>query len=196
MKSLLFDKTCAVFVALIVISLSGCVSVKDDASLPPETITADQGMVALVIDSNVSFQRLKFKRPGDVFETVAAMNVPSGRSVRFISLPPGSYYWDRLEFETSYNFSHYVDFKDGAENLKFTVQAGKISYPGDVLIRRTNSGNYEVKELDHAAMLLSDINEQEKDLIARYGVVYTGKGRDKFYEYYNSLSTPTAPGVH
>lgn len=182
--------------AILITLLSGCVSVKDDASRPPETLVPGQGMVVLVIDSDVSFQRLKFKRPGDVFETVAAMDVPSGRSVRFISLPPGSYYWDRIEFETSYNFSHYVDFNDGSENLTFTVQAGKISYPGDLLIHRASSGNYAVKELDHAAMVLSDINEQEKDLIAKYGIAYTGKGRDKFYEYYDSLSVPPAAGTH
>jgi hypothetical protein len=179
------------FVVLVV--ASGCVSVQDETSVTPDSIRPDQGMLVLVIDTSTSFQRLKFKRPGDVFATVAAMNVPQGRTVRFISIAPGSYYWDRFEFATINNYASYVDFTNGKTQLAFTVKPGTISYPGDLYIQE-HSGSFEVRLLDHSAMLLSDLNEQQKDLVTKYGISYTGKGRDQFYTYYFSLEPSASSG--
>ena len=172
------------FVVLAVVS--ACVSVRDESAVVPDFIGPDKGMLALVIDTSTSFQRLKFKRPGDVFATVAAMNVPQGRTVRFISIAPGTYYWDRFEYATVNNYASYVDFTHGKTQLVFTVKPGTISYPGDLYIRDQGDG-YEVRMLNHSAMLLSDLGEQQQELIKKYGISYTGKGRDRFYSYYFSL---------
>lgn len=172
---------------------SACVSVQDETSVTPDSIGPEQGVLVLVIDSSTSFQRLKFKRSGDVFETVATMDVPSGRTVRFISIAPGTYYWDRFEFATMFNYASYVDFKNGKTQLVFTVKPGTISYPGDLYIQEHSDG-YEVRLLDHSAMLLSDLNEQQRELINKYGISYTGKGRDQFYSYYFSLKQPAPTG--
>jgi hypothetical protein len=167
---------------------TACVSVQEEPAAIPDTIGPDQGMLVLVIDTSTSFQRLKFKKPGDVFATVATMNVPQGRSVRFISIPPGTYYWDRFEYATLGNYARYVDFTHGETQLAFRVKAGTISYPGDLYIQGHSDG-YEVRLLDHSAMLLGDLNEQEKELMRKYGISYTGKGRDRFFVYYFSLKS-------
>jgi len=179
------------FVVLAVVS--ACVSVQDETSVTPDSIGPKQGMLVLVIDTNTSFQRLKFKRPGDVFSTVATMNVLQGRTVRFISIPPGTYYWDRFEFATLINYATYVNFTNGKSQLAFTVKPGTISYPGDLYIQSHEDG-YDVRLLDHAAMLLSDLNGQQRELIRKYGISYTGNGRDRFYSYYYSLKQPAPTG--
>lgn len=175
-------------------TLLGCVSVNDDTAVLPDSIGPNQGMLVLVIDSSTFFQRLKFKRPGDVFSTVATMNVPAGRTVRFISIKPGTYYWDRFEYPTVFNYASYVDFTGGRSELTFTVKPGTVSYAGDLYIRYEDGG-YDVRMLDHSAMLLGDLNEQQQELISKYGIAYTGKGSDRFYSYYFSLPHP-APNGH
>ncbi len=181
----------AYFVVLTV--LTACMSVQNEPAAIPDTISPDQGMLVLVIDTSTSFQRLKFKKPGSVFATVAAMNIPQGRSVRFISIAPGTYYWDRFEYATVGNYASYVDFIHAETRLKFTVKPGTVSYPGDLYIKDEGDG-YEIRLLDHSAMLLGDLNDQQNNLIRKYGISYTGKGRDQFFSYYFSLKAPASSG--
>jgi hypothetical protein len=173
---------------MLLTALGGCVSVKDNSvSLAaPTSVSPDQGLLILVINSSTGFQRLKFKRPGDVFETVAAMDIPPGRSIRLISIPPGNYYWDRMEFQTVGRYVHFVDFGDGDKNLAFTVKAGTVSYAGDLYIEWEDNG-YGVHLLNHTAMLLGDLSLEQKGLIDKYGLSFTGKGSDRFFDYYQSL---------
>ncbi|MDE2236172.1 MAG: hypothetical protein KGK44_11600 [Gammaproteobacteria bacterium] len=126
-------------------------------------------------------------------EINTTMNVPQGRSVRFISVSPGTYYWDRFEYATVGNYASYVDFTHGESQLSFTVKPGTVSYAGDLYIQDHSQG-YDVRLLDHSAMLLGDLNEQEKQLIRKYGISYTGRGRDQFFSYYFSLKPPVTSG--
>lgn len=171
--------------------LCGCVSVKDDTASAgstgaPTSVAPDQGLLILVINSSTGFQRLKFKRRGDVFETVAAMDIAPGRSMRFISIPPGNYYWDRMEFQTIGRYVHFVDFDNGDKNLTFSVKAGTVSYAGDLYIQGESDG-YDVQLLNHSAMLLGDLSLEQRSLIDKYGLAFTGKDADKFLDYYKSL---------
>jgi hypothetical protein len=116
------------------------------------------------------------------------MDIAPGRSIRFINIPPGNYYWDRMEFQTIGRYVHFVDFDHGDKNLTFSVKAGTVSYAGDLYIQYEGDG-YDVQLLNHSAMLLGDLSLEQKNLIDKYGFAFTGKGSDKFFDYYKSLSS-------
>lgn len=189
--------------ALLVLTLLAGCSLAHESTVLPDKLDPDQGMLVLVIDSNVPFQRLKFQRAGDVFETVGAMDIGTGRTIRFIQMPPGNYYWSRIEFATDFNYAQFVDFTHGSTDLAFTIRPGTVSYAGDLLIRGNVTGgwsilsqNYHVRLLNHSAMLLNDIDVAQRTFITKHGIAYTGKGVDRFFDYYDSLSAPTTKGGH
>lgn len=163
-----------------------------------------QGYVAIAINSPSTFYTLKYKRPGEDSEHVAVEDIPVGRKVVFVPLPAGTYSWSRVEFGKlryldyiqfrNKEVTSYVQFKGMEKALTFTVKAGVVNYPGDLVLTRSDDlSSYAVKTLSREATLIAGLNEEQRATVKKYGIVYSGVSEDHFFDQYDPTNQASAP---
>ena len=69
----------------------------------------------------------------------------------------------------------------------FRVEPGVISYPGELVVEYIGRRQLLIFTRNRSAMVLSDVRCHFPKLYQRYGIAYTGLGRDDFYDFYHSL---------
>lgn len=170
--------------------LSGCASVQDIQDYTG-TIAPGDGVLVIVINSDISFQDLRLTRPHDAFSAIAARSVPSGRTVRFVEMPAGEYQWVRVDVSDNGYMRYWIPLdKDKEQRYYFTIKPGVINYPGDFEVgtdSRSFDDSYFIQLIDRSAMLLEELHPEQRRMLDTTGWIYTGPGSDEFPGYFQSL---------
>jgi hypothetical protein len=171
------------FPALILVGVLGCAPlvVPIDASAPIE-LAPSEALLIIHIDTEIALERLWLNsRP-------FAQSLGKGRFAWMVRVRSGSYRWQRIELGSQTR--NRLKYQLGSdEELSFEVQAGKINYPGELVIRSGPEalwGNQTliVRNRNHSAMMVREMRDSYDSILRSLPLHYAGPSGDGFLEYY------------
>lgn len=174
-------------IVLLLLFFMGCAAFSADAQArvkfikpgEPPKLDADEGLVAIVVDTNSSLREVRFRKDGRLFDAATIKAVDEGATPRLYVLPAGTYEWSRV---TTY-FGQWYDFKDIPET-KFKVEAGVLNYPGDMLMRGTYTNASTFHFTNRSLQLMDWLEDAHPQVLAKYRFAYAGLYPDPFPAMY------------
>lgn len=181
--------------ALILSGILGCaaapqvvpVDASDSIALAP-----NQGLLIIHIDTDIPLANLFLNhRP-------VAKSLGKGRHVWMTRVIEGHYRWKRIDIgKDPRDRSKYL--LDPDEELSFVVKAGKINYPGQLVIRsgalsRWGEGDLNVRNRNHSAMAVRELRDSYGSILRSFPLHYAGLSGDGFLEYYMRMREEPAAG--
>jgi hypothetical protein len=114
-----------------VLSALGCANARLIAADGPLALRANQGILVVHIDSDFPIRRLRFDTG-----VTAASDLSRGEYVALAVVPAGSYRWTTIEVPMAENRDFYYRFRMRRDSdWSFKVEAGRINYPGQVIVK-------------------------------------------------------------
>jgi dienelactone hydrolase len=150
----------------------------------PVELAADEGLLVVHIDTAVPLERVSLDR------AVASGALPSGRHVWLVRLPVGRYRWAQISFGSQAGSAQVYRFEPGDEDVRFDVEAGKINYPGELVIRahpmaRSVRGAIQVRNRNHSARAVRELGKVAREILSAFPLRHAGPSRDGFLEHYS-----------
>jgi len=140
-----------------------------------------EGLLVLDLDSDVRISSLACSG------VLAAHDLPPGEHLVLLAIDAGSYRWNRVAF--GLDGMLLLDFRR-TEPWSFRVEAGRISYPGQLVFRGAGrlwtERRLEARNINRSAMVFQRLRKLYPELLARYSIRYTGRHRDDFLERYTA----------
>ena len=127
--------------------LAPCAGARDFKVDPGEVpeLRPDEGYLVVAVDTDTPVRAMVIRSDDRAFADGVLKGIGEGSTMGLYVLPAGTYRWDRLDvgwFRRS--------FRDDPES-RFTVEAGKINYAGDLVYRDrvgTHIANRGLRALD------------------------------------------------
>lgn len=170
-----------------IVALQGCVSAR---ALDPRTafqLDENEGILVLHVDSQFRVKRLASTAG------ILAEGLDAGEHIRFFVAPSGRYSWTELR-RTS-DSGGYYRYRFRSDRNEFTVEAGKINYPGLLKLSRDQRRTWiYVAFLNRSSAILTRLEQQHPELLDRYPIHYSGPGRDDFFQHYLAVRRDLAEG--
>jgi hypothetical protein len=174
------------FLILLCFFQSGCsTGIAPLGPTSPLQLEHDQGLLILHVDSDVPIETLRLDRG------VAARSVARGEHVWIVRAAAGRYRWTGVQVGAQAGRAerHRLPSED---EFRFAVEAGKINYPGALIIRspqssRSVSGNLRIRNRNHAAMAIRELLADHASLLESLPLHYAGLSGDRFLEYYQRM---------
>ena len=172
------------FPALILSGILGCAAplvVPIDAGGPIE-LTPNQALLIIHVDTDIALENLFLN-----YSSVAK-SLGKGRHVWMTRVTEGHYRWRKIEIgKNPRDRSNYL--LDPDEEFSFEVRAGKINYPGELMIRsgalsRWGKGDLIVRNRNHSAMAVRELRDSYDSIVRSFPLHYAGFSDDGFLEYY------------
>jgi hypothetical protein len=169
----------------------GCATLRPIEPNEPFELAPDEGILLVHVASNVPVQSVHISGATQI------RDLKVGHNQRLYALSAGTYRWahlilgSRLRYQM---FSH--------DYWRFRVEPGRINYPGMLMVRGPRvsfwTADSYVFNLNRSALSYKLLEEDFPDLLERYPIEYTGRGRDDFLSYYReaqrAAETPDEPG--
>lgn len=175
------------FVALTAVACAiGCGSVRSVE--PGEPLGLREGLLVLHIRTDTPLKSVTIGG-----STRLALDLQSGSHLRVIGLPAGRYRWSRLELPETIDPTRFgwparrqpLEFRfPYAEDLEFSIEAGRLNYVGLIEIYREELLRIRIRPIDRTALALEDLRAQFPAYVEQYPIVYSGPGRHVFLERY------------
>jgi hypothetical protein len=154
------------------------------------------GILIAEVESNTLINRLGIEPVEGGGRRFFLESLPRGRRYQVLQLPAGRYRWERLEVLQRPNDrrtrSIRWDLSDDREDLEFDVYAGKVNYPGILVLTRKHVWMTSFT-INRSGELARQLLSGPKWLLTDYPVVYSGRRRDDFLEYYSRRVAEQAP---
>jgi len=171
----------------------------------PIELAEDEGLLVVQVDSEIAIETFWLDR------VRVSGGLSSGRHLRLIALKAGDYRWKEIRFGADARSAHRRLF-DREDDFRMDVVAGRISYPGELVIRavearRSIGLGIEVRNQNHAGMAVRHLQSLAPGLIRSRPLRHAGSSGDTFLDSYQQkldaspLPTPSAgdkavkPGV-
>ena len=123
-----------------------------------------------------------------------ARDLPVGRHLWIIRAKAGQYRWGGIRLLAQDHGSATIrperKLESGRDEFAFDVEAGKINYPGHLLVRLRapalgmRSG-LSIRNRNHAAMAIRLLSKSHPDLIASRPIRNAGTSGDRFLDFYS-----------
>jgi hypothetical protein len=172
-----------------VLSALGCANARLIAADGPLALRANQGILVVHIDSDFPIRRLRFDTG-----VTAASDLSRGEYVALAVVPAGSYRWTTIEVPMAENRDFYYRFRMRRDSdWSFKVEAGRINYPGQVIVKGSARELSREKSLwawtrNRPALALEQIRATYPTLLTQYPLANGRSERDDFLEYYQNLA--------
>jgi pimeloyl-ACP methyl ester carboxylesterase len=145
-------------------------------------LAADEGLVVLSVDTSAAVNTVHVARVGGGTATVLNY-LAVGRNPRLFAAKAGEYEWSQMKLTT---YRRYSRFSIGKPEFRFTVEPGKIVYPGD-LVLRPSSLTYSYIQIHNRTLPIMDwLETQHSALYQRLPFEYTGYYPDPFPDHYRA----------
>ena len=180
--------------------LAGCAG-----SVPPKLIELDQpialqpeeGVLVVEIDAQEPVLRVLIEPVGRFASSVTLANLSAGRHAHLLVLPAGRYRWREFDLKGTVvvNGRPYPKtwrMEPDDPHWQFDVRAGAINYPGLVYLERLYQSVLRTYTMNRSAQLVQTIGARRRALLTDFPLVYTGRGRDEFLEFYSSKLARTS----
>ena len=160
----------------------------------PFELAPDEGILLVHVASNVPLQSVHVSGASRI------RDLEAGHNQRLYAVSAGTYRWSRLVFGSKLRYQMFSH-----DYWRFRVEPGRINYPGTLMVRGPlvsfwTADSY-VFNLNRSALSYKLLEENFSDLLDRYPIEYTGRGRDDFLSYYReaqralrAAEAPDEPG--
>ncbi|RDY68313.1 S9 family peptidase [Lysobacter soli] len=152
----------------------------EDPKLAP-----DEGLVVLSVDANAPVSSIHVKRADG--GTAEVLNyIGPGRDSRLYATRAGDYRWAQVNLTAWWYRSRFE--LDEAE-FRFTVAPGKITYPGDLVLRLDSMTSARMHVANRSLPIIDWLEKDHGALYPRLSFGYAGQYPDPFPEFYRAART-------
>lgn len=172
--------------ALLLVVFAGSAHASLRAVAPGELpeLREDEGLVVVAVDTNMDLYRVRLMREGRLFGAGAMNQLKEGRNYALFVATAGDYEWVDVSHVRQLTFPLRKD-----PEFRFTVQAGTITYPGDLLFRASSVWRAERLVYNRGLAAMDWLDEHHPRLLASHGMVYSGHYPDPFPAFYQESRT-------
>jgi dipeptidyl aminopeptidase/acylaminoacyl peptidase len=149
-----------------------------DPGKVPE-LRADEGLVLVAVESSVPVHAVRVSRNGRQFGAGTMRGLPAGQSFALYVAPAGAYAFREVELFRGWRLS----LRDDPE-FRFTVAAGEITYPGELLYKPRTLWVANVDVANRALTAIDWLEREHPALQQRYRLSYSGHYPDPFPAFY------------
>ena len=151
-----------------------------------------EGLVVVAVDTSVNLASVRVRKGGEFFGAGVMKELERGRSLRLYAVPAGKYTWAQIKPYTWF----YYDLTDKPE-FGFTVEAGKITYAGDLLFRPLTRYEGTIQVSNRGLSAIDWLQKEHPALYRQYPFVFTGHYPDPFPQFYRDVTAKlaTAPAT-
>ncbi|WAC64251.1 prolyl oligopeptidase family serine peptidase [Pseudoxanthomonas sp. SL93] len=154
-------------------------------------LAANQGLVLVAVDTNVDLYGVRVNRDGKSFGAGVMRDIKAGRSFRLYVAPAGKYEWRELQLFYGLRYALGDD-----EDFHFTVEPGRITYPGELVFRPVSLWRADIATSNRGLAALDWLQKEHPSLYATHPFVFAGRYPDPFPAFYKQASAqhPRPPG--
>ncbi|UNK49524.1 S9 family peptidase [Lysobacter sp. S4-A87] len=155
-------------------------------------LAPDEGLVVLSVDASVAI--ISAVRVADTDRTAQVINnLNEGRNVGLYAAKAGEYRWSEVDMTTLRGRLRYTLT---SEDYRFKVTAGKIVYPGDLILRPTSWTSMRFHAANRSLPVIDWLETAHPKVYPAVPFEYTGRYPDPFPAFYRkaraSNTTPAA----
>ena len=157
-----------------------------DQKLPLEP---EQGILVVEVEASETVLRLLIEPASRLSGSVSLTNLAAGRRAKLLVLPAGTYRWTEIDLQgyitvndRTYPMTWVTDDDDA--HWQFEVRPGVVNYPGLLVLSRVGPRGLRMYTLNRSAQLVQTLREAGSGLLTERPIVYSGRGRDDFLEFY------------
>lgn len=147
----------------------------------------DEGLIVLAFDGGAGVESVTLKSWGeDARYTIK--DPRAGKNMRLLAASRGKYFWTRLE-------QKYVRYSMRSDDhLYFTVEAGKVNYPGDLIFRSKWFNQATIHRANRSLALLDWLAKTHPSVASQFEFRYAGKYPDPFPAFYKAeIASASSP---
>jgi dienelactone hydrolase len=142
-------------------------------------LAPDEGLVLVAVDTSVELQGVELNKDGKTFGAGTMSKLKPGISYRLYIAPVGDYAWRKVQLVPQLGYN----LRDSDE-FRFRIQAGRITYPGDLLFRPSEMFHADMSMVNRALAALDWLQQTHPALWSRYELAYSGHYPDPFPPFY------------
>jgi hypothetical protein len=172
-------------------TLLGCATLRPIERGEPFELAPDEGILLVHVASNVPLQSVHISGATQI------RDLKPGHNQRLYVISAGNYRWTRLLLGSRLRYQMFSH-----DYWRFRVEPGRINYPGMLMVHGPRvsfwTADSYVFNLNRSALSYKLLEEEFPNLLERYPIEYTGRGRDDFLIRYSeaqrALRAAEAPG--
>jgi len=149
-----------------------------------------EGLVLMAVDSSEELPRVALNKDGQVFGAGVMTQIKPGLSYRLYVAPVGDYAWKKVTTLSNAWYSCSYNLEDSDE-YRFHVEAGRINYPGDLLVRPSSPWRAEIGMLNRSLAAMDWLQAQHPRLQSA-PLAYVGHYPDPFPAFYRQVQATHA----
>jgi len=176
--------------ALLLLALDCAAMRKIDPGEDPK-LAADEGLLVLSVDASATIAAVRVRDDDGV--AAVLNNQRPGRNVTLYAAKAGNYRWAEMDL-VSWTGQR-MRYTLTSDEYRFKVTAGKIVYPGDLILRPTSWSSTDFHIANRSLPILDWLEKDHAALYARMKFEYSGLYPDPFPEFYRAAragnSTPS-----
>lgn len=142
-------------------------------------LAANEGLLVVAVDTETPLYSARLKKDGRVFGSGVLRRLPEGRSHALFRAEAGTYQWTGVELVKGLTYTLRND-----PEFRFTVEAGQITYPGDLLFDPGTLWYARVMVSNRGLASLDWLQEHHPALLTRHEFVFSGNYPDPFPAFY------------
>jgi len=153
----------------------GCVPPRPIVVGEIPTLSPDEGILVLDVESDVPIERLALNG------VPAVEHLEAGHQLALLVVEAGSYRWTAIQIPGASGSARFRIRRE--DEWTFHVEAGRINYPGTILVsHRSGLGSIQLYagNLNRSAMTWVELKRRFPQLVERYVVIYSGPAKDGF----------------
>jgi len=176
------------------IALTACTTFRPIDPDQSFRLSLREGLLVLDIDTEISLEiaRTSLGRLEDV---------EKGRHVRIFRVSSGRHSWREIRIDApGPGRAYYRYMIDRDPEFEFEIEAGKLNYPGQFVVRRYRgpsrfSNTLLIRNVNRAGMTLRALRKSFSSILQKFKLVYAGESEDGFLEHYSRVVEELAKAV-
>lgn len=146
-----------------------------------------EGLVLAAVDTSIALDAARLNRDGKSWGNGVMSRLKAGQNYRLYVAAAGRYQWRELQ---PFNGFRYL-LKDDKE-LDFQVDAGGITYPGDLLFRPVSLWRADIRRSNRSLAAIDWLQRNHPALYSKFDFRYSGHYPDPFPAFYRQAAGTTA----
>lgn len=142
----------------------------------------DEGLVVVAVDSNVPLHSVSVNKDGNYFGSGVLRDLEHGHSYRLYAAEAGTYEWEEVQLLRRLEF----ELEDDPE-FEFSVEPGRITYPGDLLFRPITFYRAEIAVPNRSLAALDWVRRTHPAVLEGRTFTYEGHYPDPFPGHYREV---------
>lgn len=172
----------ALAIALLLVASQAAAMRQVDPGEDPK-LAPDEGLVVLAVEASAPISSVRIGHAGG--STAEVLNyLAVGRNLRLYATKAGDYEWKQVNV---LGWSTRTRFELDEKQYGFKVVAGRISYPGDLVLRPTSWTTLSVHVANHSLPVIDWLEAQHAKLYKALPFTYEGLYPDPFPDYYRTV---------